>query len=79
QILPTPEHFEQATQLVTEESTRDSVVAGDDPADHLKQIRTYAEAGFDALHIANMGPHYLDMIHFYGERVLPELRADAPG
>ena len=28
QILPTPEHFEQATELVTEEMTRDSVVAG---------------------------------------------------
>ncbi len=38
QILPTPEHFEQATELVTEEMTQKSVVAGNDPADHLEQV-----------------------------------------
>jgi G6PDH family F420-dependent oxidoreductase len=75
QLLPTPEHFEQASQLVTMESTRDSVVAGNDPARHLEQIREYADAGYDALHIANMGPHYLDMIGFYGEHVLPQARS----
>ncbi len=74
QILPTPEHFEQATQLVTEEMTRDSVVAGNDPADHLEQAKSYADAGYDELYIANMGPHYKDMIQFYGEKVLPDLR-----
>jgi G6PDH family F420-dependent oxidoreductase len=76
QILPTPEHFEQASQLVTEEATRGSVVAGDDPAEHLEQIRSYADAGYDALHVANMGPHYLDMIRFYGEQILPDLRRE---
>lgn len=72
QILPTPEHFEQATELVTMDSTRDSVVAGDDPEDHLDQIRQYADAGYDELYIANMGPHYLEMIEFYGTHVLPK-------
>jgi G6PDH family F420-dependent oxidoreductase len=74
QILPTPEHFEQATQLVTEEMTRESVVAGNDPADHLEQATSYADAGYDELYIANMGPHYKEMIQFYGEKVLPDLR-----
>jgi G6PDH family F420-dependent oxidoreductase len=74
QVLPTPEHFEQASQLVTEEMTRESVVAGNDPADHLDQIKQYADAGYDELYIANMGPHYKEMIAFYGEKVLPELR-----
>jgi G6PDH family F420-dependent oxidoreductase len=74
QILPTPEHFQQATQLVTEEMTRDSVVAGNDPAEHLEQVKKYADAGFDALHVANMGPHYQEMIAFYGEQIIPELR-----
>jgi G6PDH family F420-dependent oxidoreductase len=73
QILPTPEHFEQATELVTMESTRDSVVAGNDPADHLRQIQEYADAGYDELYLANMGPHALDMIDFYGKEVLPSL------
>ncbi len=73
QILPTPEHFEQATQLVTMASTRDSVVAGEDPEQHLAQIERYADAGYDELYIANMGPHHQEMIEFYGRHVLPLL------
>ena len=76
QILPTPEHFEQASQLVTEEMTRDSVVAGADPSDHLEQVQEYADAGYDELYIANMGPHYREMIAFYGEQVLPKARGN---
>ena len=76
QILPTPEHFEQATELVTLEATRESVVAGDDPADHLALVREYAEAGYDELYVANMGPHTLDMIEFYGKHVLPVVREE---
>ncbi len=73
QVLPTPEHFQQASQLVTEEMTRDSVVAGSDPKQHLEQIQSYADAGYDELYVANMGPHYREMIEFYGEQVLPDL------
>jgi G6PDH family F420-dependent oxidoreductase len=76
QVLPTPEHFEQASQLVTEESTRHSVVAGDDPEAHLGQLRAYAVAGYDTVHVANMGPHYLEMIDFYGAQILPGLRGE---
>ena len=72
QILPTPEHFEQATELVTMESTRESVVAGHDPEEHLAQIQQYADAGYDELYVGNMGPHALEMIEFYGEHVLPK-------
>jgi len=73
QILPTPEHFEQATALVTEEMTQSSVVAGNDPDDHLEQVTSYADAGFDELYVANMGPHYKEMITFYGEQVIPQV------
>ncbi|HEX5428489.1 MAG TPA: hypothetical protein VFX00_09190 [Pedococcus sp.] len=69
-MLPTPEHFEQASTLVTLESTRESVVAGADPEPHLEQIRKYGDAGYDELYVANMGPHYREMIAFYGEHVL---------
>jgi alkanesulfonate monooxygenase SsuD/methylene tetrahydromethanopterin reductase-like flavin-dependent oxidoreductase (luciferase family) len=75
QVLPTPEHFEQAGGLVTMESTRDSVVAGSEPADHLEQVQQYRDAGYDELYVANMGPHFRDMFAFYGEHVLPALRS----
>lgn len=74
QILPTPEHFEQATELVTMDSTRESVVAGNDVDQHLEQVQEYADAGYDELYVANMGPHHQEMIAFYGEQVLPRLR-----
>jgi G6PDH family F420-dependent oxidoreductase len=74
QVLPTPEHFEQASRLVTRESTRESVVAGSDPVSHLEQIQRYRDAGYDALYVANMGPHYREMIAFYGEQILPAAR-----
>ena len=74
QILPTPEHFEQASQLVTEDSTRESVVAGNDVGQHVTQIEEFAEAGYDDLYVANMGPHFEGMIAFYGDQVLPKIR-----
>lgn len=77
QILPTPEHFEQATELVTMDSTRESVVAGNNVDDHVEQIKKYADAGYDELYLANMGPHFLDMIEFYGKEILPSLSSTA--
>lgn len=77
QVLPSPYHFEQATQLVTKESTADSVVAGSAVGEHVNAVREYAEAGYDEVYVANMGPHYLEMIEFYGEQVLPGLRSAA--
>ena len=74
QVLPTPEHFEQASELVTMESTRGSVVAGNDSSQHIEQIQAYEAAGYDELYVANMGPHFLEMIEFYGRDVLPKLR-----
>jgi len=74
QVLPSPKHFEQASQLVTRESTASSVVAGPDVKAHVEQLRSYVDAGYDEVYVANMGPHYLDMIAAYGAEVLPELR-----
>lgn len=74
QILPTPQHFEQASSLVTEESTRDSVTAGSSVQAHLDAVQEYVDAGFEEIYVANMGPHYLDMIAFYGDEILPALR-----
>jgi G6PDH family F420-dependent oxidoreductase len=74
QVLPSPKQFEQAAALVTREMTADKVAAGPDAAEHVEAFRPYAEAGFDAVHVANMGPHYREMIAFYGAEVLPELR-----
>jgi G6PDH family F420-dependent oxidoreductase len=72
QVLPTPEHFEQASELVTPEMMRKEIVCGPDPAAHLANARKYAEAGFDELYVAPVGPNDLDMIDFYAKEILPE-------
>jgi G6PDH family F420-dependent oxidoreductase len=74
QVLPSPRHFEQASQLVTEEMTRSSVTAGRAVQAHLANLQEYADAGYDEVNIANMGPHYREMIDFYGREVLPAFR-----
>jgi G6PDH family F420-dependent oxidoreductase len=74
QVLPSPKHFEQASQLVTRDSTAESVVAGNDIDEHVDQLRSYVEAGYDEVYVANMGPNYLAMIESYGREVLPQLR-----
>lgn len=78
QVLPSPAHFEQASTLVSQDSTRDSVVCGRDVQRHVEAFQPYAEAGFDDVHIANMGPHYRDFFELYGTEVLPRLRTSAP-
>jgi G6PDH family F420-dependent oxidoreductase len=74
QVLPSPQHFEQASQLVTRESTAESVVAGNDVEQHVQQLRGYVDASYDEVYVANMGPNYLAMIEAYGKDVLPQLR-----
>ena len=58
QVLPSPKHFEQAAQLVTQDMVQESFVCGNDPEAHLEMIDQYAEAGFDEVYVANTGPHY---------------------
>jgi G6PDH family F420-dependent oxidoreductase len=74
QVLPSPKHFEQASELVTEDMTRESTVCGNDVGAHVTAFKPFSDAGFDDVYIANMGPHYRDFFALYGEQVLPRLR-----
>jgi G6PDH family F420-dependent oxidoreductase len=73
QVLPSPKHFEQASELVTHEMTGSSVVCGPDPGRHVNAFGPFVDAGFDEVYVANMGPHYKEMIALYGNEVLPAL------
>ena len=41
---------------------------------HVNAFEPYLDAGFDEIYVADMGPHYADMIRMYGDEVLPKLR-----
>jgi G6PDH family F420-dependent oxidoreductase len=75
QILPTPAHFEQASELVTEEMVADSIPTGADPEDYVKSITEYADAGYDEIYIHNIGPHHEAFFRFFEGKVRPQLPA----
>ncbi|MEU9040660.1 MULTISPECIES: TIGR03557 family F420-dependent LLM class oxidoreductase [unclassified Kitasatospora] len=71
QVLPTPSHFEQATELVTEEMVARSVTCGDNPQQHADRLRAYVGAGFDELYVGQIGPEQEGFFDFYREQILP--------
>ncbi|MFE5534791.1 TIGR03557 family F420-dependent LLM class oxidoreductase [Streptomyces sp. NPDC056492] len=73
QILPTPAHFEQASELVTPEQIAQNVPCGNDPDQHLKAIRAYVDAGFDEVYIGQIGPDQESFFTAYREHLLPVL------
>jgi G6PDH family F420-dependent oxidoreductase len=72
QILPTPAHFEQAVELVDEETATASIPCGPDLQAHIEAVRAYEQAGFDELYIQQIGPGQDEFFAAYSEHVLPE-------
>src|SRR3954463_7807016 len=55
QILPTPSHFEQASQLVSPDDLVTPV--GPDIATHVESLREYEQAGVEELFVQQIGPN----------------------
>ncbi len=73
QILPTPAHFEQTAQLVTEEMIGEQVVCGPDLDRHLAHLRQFVDAGVDELHVQQVGGDHEAFFAAYRDTVLPQL------
>jgi G6PDH family F420-dependent oxidoreductase len=73
QVLPTPAHFEQASQLVTAEQATADVPCGPDIDAHVEAITAYERAGFDELYVNQIGPDQDAFFAAYRERVLPRV------
>lgn len=76
QVLPTPAHFEQASQLVTVEAATEDAPCGPDLDKHIAAIRAYEEAGFDELYIQQIGPKQDEFFSAYQEHVLPQFQPE---
>jgi coenzyme F420-dependent glucose-6-phosphate dehydrogenase len=72
QELPTPQHFEQAVQIVTEEQVAESIICTNNPQDHLDKIQEYIDAGFDHVYVHQIGPDQETFFNFYQQHILPE-------
>ena len=75
QILPTPAHFEQAAELVSED-VGDSLPTGPDAQTYVSSVKEYADAGYDELYLHNIGPHQEPFLKFFADEVRPQLQGD---
>ena len=71
QILPMPAHFEQASELVTEDQIAEEVPCGPDLDAHLAKIGEFEDAGFDELYVSQVGDGHERMFELYSQEILP--------
>jgi G6PDH family F420-dependent oxidoreductase len=71
QVLPTPEHFEQAVELVTEEMIGEAVPCGPDLERHAQAIQEFADAGVDELYVHQIGDGHEQFFEAYAREILP--------
>ncbi|MFC5970897.1 TIGR03557 family F420-dependent LLM class oxidoreductase [Halomarina salina] len=70
--LPTPTHFEQACEMVSEEDMRESsIMLGDDAQQHIDSIQESVDAGYDHVYVHQIGDDQQAALDFYEEEVLP--------
>ena len=77
QELPSPKHFEQLAEMVTEESLAKLVTCGPDAARHVAAVKEFLDAGFDRVYVHQVGPDQEGFVRFFTKEVLPELRGVA--
>lgn len=71
QVLPTPTHFQQATEYVDVDDVASKVTCGPDADDHIEMLAAYVEAGYDNVSVHQVGPELQPAIEFYEREVLP--------
>ncbi len=71
QELPTPRHFEEAAEAVSEDDVAEAYVCSSDIDDHIEPIETYVDAGYDHVYIHQIGPNQTEFLDVYEREVLP--------
>ncbi len=74
QELPLPMHFEQASQMVTEEDVAQAIVCGPDPERHIQAIQQFVDAGYNHVYVHQVGPDQEGFFRFYESEVIPRFR-----
>ncbi|HEX6458726.1 MAG TPA: TIGR03557 family F420-dependent LLM class oxidoreductase [Thermoleophilaceae bacterium] len=71
QVLPTPAHFEQASELVTEDMVAGTVPCGPDLDHHMNTLQEYADAGVDELFVQQIGPNQDEFFDTWAREFVP--------
>jgi G6PDH family F420-dependent oxidoreductase len=72
QELPSTTHFHEMASIVTPAMVAERYACGPSLDQHLAAIQRYVDAGFDEVHVVQIGPRQQEMIDFYAQHVLPE-------
>jgi coenzyme F420-dependent glucose-6-phosphate dehydrogenase len=72
--LRVPADFQAVAELVSEEQVCDQIVCGTDSGRHLARIEEFVEAGFDHVHVHQVGADQETFFRFYNRDVLPRAR-----
>ena len=71
--LPTPSHFEEAVTMVDEAAVAEVITCGPDPERHLAAIRAGFDAGYDHIHVYQVGSDQAGFFRFYEREIMPAL------
>jgi G6PDH family F420-dependent oxidoreductase len=72
-LLPSPTHYEEAVQLLSEDDVAKVILCDPDPEAHVAKLQEGIDAGFDHLHVYQVGPDQERFFRFYEREVLPRL------
>ena len=73
QDLPTPKHFEDAAEMVSEQDVSDKIVCGPDVGRHVELVKKYADAGYTHVYIHQVGPDQEGFLRFWEKELRPGL------
>jgi hypothetical protein len=75
-VLPSPHHFEQLAELVTEDMTAEGKALGDRVEDYVEAVRTYVDAGYDEVYISQVGRDQAGFFDFWDRELRDALQAE---
>jgi G6PDH family F420-dependent oxidoreductase len=73
QELAMPRHFEEAAALVTPDQLAEKIPCGPDPDRIAAAVRPYVDAGFDEIHIGQIGETRQEFFDFCAKELVPRL------
>jgi G6PDH family F420-dependent oxidoreductase len=75
QVLPTPQHFEQVSGLVSEDAAVEGIAHGPDVSSYVESVQKYVDAGFDEIYLSQIGPDQEGFFRFWETELQPALAA----
>jgi G6PDH family F420-dependent oxidoreductase len=79
QDLPTPSHFEQASELVTPEQVAEKIPCGPDTEKIAQTIQKYIDAGFDEVYVSQIGTEQRAFLEVLRRDIEPQLSSLSGG